>query len=80
MKDLQQRAAAHGREVRIITYLFCLCRETEAEVEREVEELMAARDEAAAALTFRHYEEDTQHLISRVVPLLEKMGVRRAVP
>lgn len=140
VKDLQQRAAAHGREVRIITYLFCLCRETEAEVEREVEELMAARDEVAAremieglsgqtlgtadsifgpgltvgeiiegsilgvgsgkllgtpeqvaeqlaalqaagldgaALTFRHYEEDAQHMISRVVPLLEDKGVRR---
>jgi FMNH2-dependent dimethyl sulfone monooxygenase len=139
VKDLKARAAAQGRDVRIITYLFCLCRDTEAKVQREVDELMAARDEVAAremieglsgqtlgtaesifgagltvgeiiqgsilgvgsgkllgtpeqiaaqlaalqeagldaaALTFRHYEDDTRFMIERIVPLLEEMGVR----
>lgn len=140
VKDLRRRAAEKGRAIRIISYLFVLCRETEAEVATEVDELMAARDDVAAremvegltgqtlgtadwifgpgltvgeildgsilgvgsgkllgtpehvarelaalqaagldavAFTFRHYEEDCRHVIERVVPLLEEMGVRR---
>lgn len=46
--DVRARAAKHGRTVRFITYLFVLCRETEAQAEKEADEILSQGDFAAA--------------------------------
>ncbi len=46
--DVRARAAKHGRDVRFITYAFVLCRETEAQAEKEADEILALGDFAAA--------------------------------
>jgi FMNH2-dependent dimethyl sulfone monooxygenase len=46
--DVRARAAKRGRNVRFITYVFVLCRETEAQAEKEADEILALGDFAAA--------------------------------
>ena len=49
--DVRARAAKYGREIRFITYLFVLCRESEAQARREADEILAQGDyEGAKAL------------------------------
>ena len=42
--DIRSRAAAYGRQVRCVTYLFVMCRETEAQTQQEIEETFAQAD------------------------------------
>jgi len=46
--DVRARAAKHGRDVRFITYVFVLCRETEAQAEKEADEILSLGDFTAA--------------------------------
>jgi alkanesulfonate monooxygenase SsuD/methylene tetrahydromethanopterin reductase-like flavin-dependent oxidoreductase (luciferase family) len=46
--DVRARAVKHGRDIRFITYVFVLCRETEAQAEKEAEEILALGDFPAA--------------------------------
>lgn len=46
--DVRARAAEQGRKVRFITYVFVLCRETEARAEKEADEILSLADFAAA--------------------------------
>jgi FMNH2-dependent dimethyl sulfone monooxygenase len=49
--DVRARAATYGREVRFVTYLFALCRHSEAQAQEEAEEILAQGDyEGAKAL------------------------------
>ncbi len=47
-KDIRARAARHGRDIKVIVYLFGLIRDSEAQAQAEVEEIMARRDDDAA--------------------------------
>lgn len=47
-KDIRARAARHGRDIKVIVYLFGLIRDTEQEALQEVDEIMARRDDNAA--------------------------------
>jgi alkanesulfonate monooxygenase SsuD/methylene tetrahydromethanopterin reductase-like flavin-dependent oxidoreductase (luciferase family) len=42
--DIRARAAAYGRQVSCLTYVFVLCRDSEAQVHKEVEEIFAQAD------------------------------------
>lgn len=42
--DVRARAAKYERDVRFLTYIFVLCRDTEAQAQREVEEIFAQAD------------------------------------
>ena len=42
--DIQARAAAYGRQVRCVTYVFLMCRETEAQTQQEIDETYAQAD------------------------------------
>lgn len=42
--DVRARAAKYGRTVRFLTYVFVLCRASEAQVQKEVEEIYAHAD------------------------------------
>src|SRR5207247_10546156 len=46
--DVRARAAAYGREVRFITYIFVLCRDSEAQAQQEAEEILAKGDQEGA--------------------------------
>lgn len=46
--DIHERAAACGREVRCVSYIFVLCRDTEAQVQKEVVEALAQADHEGA--------------------------------
>jgi FMNH2-dependent dimethyl sulfone monooxygenase len=46
--DVRARAAKYGRNVRFITYVFVLCRDTERQAEQEAEEILSHGDFAAA--------------------------------
>jgi len=136
--DVRTRAAAYGRAIHFITYLFVLCRDSEKQVQQEVEEILAHADYQGAkelvetltgqtlgtansilghgsleeilrgavlgmgsgkligtpeqvarslaqlqdagldavGLTFRHVEEELADFIEKVLPWLERMGVR----
>ena len=137
--DMRRRAAAQGRRLRFISYIFVLCRDSDARAAEEVEEIMSLADlqgateifEAIAGqtlgtirstmgvgseeeivrrtvlgmgsgrligtpervaeglrdlqnagldgigLTFRHVTEELDGFIRKVLPLLERMGVRQ---
>ena len=138
--DVRALAEQRGREVKVIVYLFMLCRDTEEAAQKEVEEIFAHADfesakdwletltgqtvgtvastlgqglsveemlrgvvlgvgsgkligtpehvaqdlaqfqEAgvdAVGLTFRHVEEELRDFIDKVLPILERKGVRR---
>ena len=136
--DIRERAAAHGRRVSCLTYLFVLCRGSEAQARQEVEEIVAQADYEGARefiealsgqtlgtlrsafgqasvedmvqraivgvgspvigtpdqvaealgrlhqagldgvlLTFRHVSEELEEFIEKIVPRLERLGVRR---
>jgi FMNH2-dependent dimethyl sulfone monooxygenase len=42
--DIRARAAAYGRQVRCLTYVFILCRDSERQAQKEVEEILAQGD------------------------------------
>lgn len=42
--DVRARAARYGRSVRFLTYIFVLCRDSEAQAQKEVEEILAHAD------------------------------------
>ncbi len=42
--DMRRRAFAYGREIRILTYVFVLCRDRESRVQEEVDEILARAD------------------------------------
>jgi len=42
--DIHERAAAYGRQVSCLTYMFVLCRDSEAQAQKEVEEISAQAD------------------------------------
>jgi FMNH2-dependent dimethyl sulfone monooxygenase len=42
--DIQARAAAYGRQVSCLTYMFVLCRDSEAQAQKESEEVYAQAD------------------------------------
>ena len=46
--DVRTRAAKYGRNVRFITYVFVLCRDTEAQAEKEADEILSLGDFTAA--------------------------------
>ena len=46
--DIQARAAAYGRKIRSVTYVFLMCRDTAAQIQRETEEIYAQADYAGA--------------------------------
>lgn len=46
--DIHQRAAAYGRQVSCLTYVFVLCRDSEVQAQQEVEEIFAQADSAGA--------------------------------
>jgi FMNH2-dependent dimethyl sulfone monooxygenase len=46
--DIHQRAAAYGRQVSCLTYVFVLCRDSEGQAQQEVEEIFAQADSAGA--------------------------------
>lgn len=46
--DVRTRAARHGRNIRFITYVFVLCRDTEAQAEKEADEILSQADFTAA--------------------------------
>ena len=46
--DVRARAAAYGREVRFITYIFVLCRDSEGQAQQEAEEILAKGDQEGA--------------------------------
>ena len=46
--DVRARAAQYGRDVRFITYVFVLCRDTEVQAEKEAEEILSQGDFIAA--------------------------------
>jgi FMNH2-dependent dimethyl sulfone monooxygenase len=46
--DVRARAAKYGRNVRFITYVFVLCRDSEAQAEKEADEILSQGDFAAA--------------------------------
>lgn len=46
--DIHRRAAAYGRQVSRLTYVFVLCRDSEAQAQQEVEEIFAQADYAGA--------------------------------
>lgn len=46
--DVQARAEKYGRNIRFITYVFVLCRDTETQAEKEAEEILSQGDFTAA--------------------------------
>ena len=48
IEDVRTRASRYGRNIRFITYVFVLCRETEAQAEKEAAEILSQGDFAAA--------------------------------
>lgn len=46
--DVRARAAKHGRDIHFITYVFVLCRETEAQAEKEADKILALGDFSGA--------------------------------
>ena len=46
--DIQARAVAYGRRARCVTYVFLMCRDTAAQIQRETEEIYARADYAGA--------------------------------
>ena len=46
--DVRARAAKYGRDIHFITYVFVLCRETEAQAEKEADEILSLGDFTAA--------------------------------
>src|SRR5581483_657280 len=46
--DVRTRAAQYGRNIRFITYVFVLCRDTQAQAEKEADEILSQADFTAA--------------------------------
>src|SRR5262249_24542917 len=46
--DVRTRAAQYGRNIRFITYVFVLCRDTEAQAKKEADEILSQGDFIAA--------------------------------